>query len=143
LDPSRSENYYELAYVYYDEGKYDEAAMFFGMAQDKGPNEPAYRNMRGMAYTQAENYGPAIEEYNAAIELAPERSLYRWNLGRALWAMDRKLESAQAFSEYIRLEPGDPEGYKERAEVYDALGEEQLAEADWAKFRALGGKKEE
>ena len=49
----------------------------------------------------------------------------------------------QAFSEYIRLEPGDPAGYKERAEVYDALGEEQLAKADWAKFRALGGKEEE
>jgi tetratricopeptide (TPR) repeat protein len=143
LDPGISENYYELGYVYYDEAKYDQAALFFGMAQERAPSEPSYRNMRGMARLQLEQYGPAIEDFAAAIELAPENSMYRWNLGRALWYMDRKLESAQAFGEYIRLEPGDPAGYKERAEVYDALGEEQLAKADWEKFRALGGKEGE
>jgi tetratricopeptide (TPR) repeat protein len=143
LHPGTSESYYELGFVYYDEAKYDQAAMFFAMAQEKAPQEPSYVNMRGMALLQAEQYTPALDAFHAAIQLSPERALYRWNLGRTLWYMDRKLESAQAFSEYIRLEPGDPDGYKERAEVYDALGEEQLAEADWAKFRALGGKKDE
>jgi tetratricopeptide (TPR) repeat protein/S1-C subfamily serine protease len=143
LEPGRSEIYYELAYVYYDEQKYDQAELFFTMAQERSPHEPSYFNMRGMARLQSDHYDRAVEDFNAAINLAPDRSLYRWNLGRALWYLDRNLESAQAYSEYIRLEPNDPDGYKERAEVYDALGEERLAEADRAKFRALGGKEDE
>lgn len=75
LDPSRSEYYYELAYVYYDEAKYDQAALFFTMAQERDPQASAYRNMRGMAYLQAENYGAALEDFNTAINLAPDRSL--------------------------------------------------------------------
>jgi tetratricopeptide (TPR) repeat protein len=142
LDPSKSENYYELGYVYYDQGKNEQAAMFFTMAHERDPSVTAYLNMRGMARSNMEQYADAAADYSEAVRLAPNRSLYYWQLGMAMWNLERYQESLDCFSKYIELEPQNPAGYKERADVYDELGQAAAAEADRKKFRQLGGKEE-
>jgi tetratricopeptide (TPR) repeat protein len=142
LDPSKSENYYELGHVYYDQGKNEQAAMFFTMAHERDPSVTAYLNMRGMARSNMEQYADAAADYSEAVRLAPNRSLYYWQLGMAMWNLERYQESLDCFSKYIELVPENPAGYKERADVYDELGQAAAAEADREKFRQLGGKGE-
>lgn len=140
MDPSQSENYYELGFAYYDQGRYDQAVMFFTMAHERDPQVTSYLNMRGMARTNLEQYAEAAADYSEAVRLAPNRSLYYWQLGMAMWNLNRYQESLNCFSKYIELEPQDPAGYKERADVYDELGQTKAAEADRRKYRQLGGK---
>jgi tetratricopeptide (TPR) repeat protein len=142
LDPGMGENYYELGYVYFDQGLYDQAALFFTMAHERDPSATAYLNMRGMAHTRMERYSEAAADYAEAIRLAPQKSLYYWQQGMAMWNLDRYQESLDCFSKYIELEPQDPTGYKERADVYEAMGQTAAAEADRRKYRELGGKDE-
>jgi tetratricopeptide (TPR) repeat protein len=98
--------------------------------------------MRGMARSNMEQYADAAADYSEAVRLAPNRSLYYWQLGMAMWNLERFQESLDCFSKYIELEPQNPAGYKERADVYDELGQAAAAEADRKKFRQLGGKEE-
>lgn len=139
LDPSLGENYYELGYVYFDQQQYEQAAMFFTMAHERDPSETAYINMRGLARMRMEQNVEAAADFTEAVRLRPERPLYHWHLGLAMRYMDRNDEALQSFSRYIQLEPDDPNGYDVRADVYEALGQDELAEADRKKFRQLGG----
>ena len=73
---------------------------------------------------------------------AATRPYYYWNLGLALWYLDRYPESAQAYSEYIRLKPDEPTGYNERADVYEAMGRNDLAAKDRATAKRLKSRRQ-
>jgi tetratricopeptide (TPR) repeat protein len=137
LNPQRSDSFYELGHVYYAQEMYPQARMFFDMAVQRDSRWPQYFDMRGLSSAAMAQYDQAIADYNQAIQLAPEKPLYRWNLAIAYWNSDRVPESGQAYSEYIRLQPDDPAGYEERAEVYDYLQRPDLAEQDRAHAKKL------
>jgi len=137
LNPGRGEGYYELAYAYFDQEQYPQAHMFFNMAVERDNRIPEYISMRGMTSYRMEHYEAAIADLNQALALKPETSYYYWNLGYALWFLKRYPECAQAFTDYIRLKPDEPDGYNERADVYEAMNRDDLAAADRATAKRL------
>jgi tetratricopeptide (TPR) repeat protein len=123
--------------MYFDHEAYPQAHMFFDMAVQRDTTAPEYFSMRGMASYRMEQYDAAVTDINQAISLKPDTSYYYWNLGRALWYLDRYAESAQAYSEYIRILPDEPAGYEERADVYEAMNQNDQAAADRATAKRL------
>lgn len=137
LDPSRANCYYELGYVYFDQEAYPQAHMFFNMAVERDTKSPEYLSMRGMTSFRMKQYEAAIADINQAIALKPDTSYYYWNIAIAYWNTDRYPESAQAYSEYIRLKPDESAGYNDRADVYEAMGQNDLAAKDRATAKRL------
>ena len=137
LDPSNSHPYYEAGYTYYDEEKYQQAILFFTMAIERDNAEPIYRNMRGLCYRELELYAEAEQDFLRAIELNPRRALYHWHMGLNLYDQGQLELSIQAMTNYIQLEPDDPDGYEFRGDVYEELGNEAAAAADRAKMKKL------
>jgi tetratricopeptide (TPR) repeat protein len=96
--------------------------------------------MRAMSSYRMEQYDAAIADYNQALALKPDTPHYYWNLAYAYWGLDRYAECAQAYTEYIRLKPDESAGYSERAEVYEAMGRNDLAAKDKATANRLKSK---
>jgi tetratricopeptide (TPR) repeat protein len=137
LNPTRADNYYELGHVYYDQAAYPQARLFFGMAAERDANTPEYVYMRGMSHYSMEQYEAAVQDITQALALRPETPWYHWNLGMALWYADRDADAAQQFTEYIRLRPDSADAYETRADVYEDMGRNDLAEADRATMQRL------
>jgi tetratricopeptide (TPR) repeat protein len=141
LNPGQAWLYYELGHVFFDQESYPQAHIFFDIAVQRDNATPEYINMRGLTNNRMKQYEAAVADLNHAIALSPERPYYHWNLGIALWNLDRYPESLEAYSQYIRLSPDDPAGYNERADVYEAMGQDDQASADRAKAKQLKRKK--
>jgi Flp pilus assembly protein TadD len=47
------------------------------------PGNPYFRNMLGITYGQKGRYDQAVEQFEAAVKLAPSEPAYRRNLERA------------------------------------------------------------
>jgi len=88
---------------------------------------------RGFAYLHTGQNQQAIQDYDEAIRLAPERvDLYNdyFNRGFVYNAIGQHQRAVEDYNEAIRLNPGQGWLYDARAMVYDNLGEDQKAKAD-------------
>jgi len=86
------------------------------------PNdERAHLNL-GNYYFGQQEYGPAIEHYRKATEIAPSYSPAYNILGYALRQQDNFSEAEQAFKKYIELIPNDPNPYDSYAELLLKMG---------------------
>ena len=141
LNPQRSDCFYELGYVFFDQELYMQARMFFDMAVQRDSKTPQYFSMRAMSNYRLQQYEAAIADYNQALALKPDTPHYYWNMAYSYWDLDRYAECAQMYTEYIRLMPDEAKAYEERAEVWDAMNRADLAAKDRAKAKRLGGAK--
>jgi tetratricopeptide (TPR) repeat protein len=140
LDPARSQGYYELGWVLLDKQDYPQARFFFDLAVQRDNTDVSSAYMRGIASFEMEQYEPAMADFAWVVQKHPDRPHYQWYLGQCLWALDRNAEAAQVFTTYIKLRSDIPTGYEMRAEVYEALGEEDLAAKDRAMVSRLNAK---
>src|SRR4051812_2136730 len=86
------------------------------------PNdERAHLNL-GNYYFGQQEYGPAIEHYRKATEIAPSYSPAYNILGYALRQQDNFSEAEQAFKKYIELIPNDPNPHDSYAELLMKMG---------------------
>jgi tetratricopeptide (TPR) repeat protein len=86
------------------------------------PNdERAHFNLGGYYFGQQE-FGPAIEHYKKATELAPSYSAAYNLLGYAYRQQGDSANAEQAFKKYIELIPTDPNPYDSYAELLLKLG---------------------
>ncbi len=98
---------------------------------------PVYKS-RATTYGLLKDNESAVRDFTKAIELAPVPSGRLFELrARALRRLKRLPEAADDFTESIRLKPADESLYRQRAGVYDELGEKDRAAADRAKAAEL------
>jgi tetratricopeptide (TPR) repeat protein len=99
----------------------------------KPANERArIHTLRGMAWTNKEQFNRAIEDYDQAIRLDPN---YLWSWVNRAEAWYRKGETARAFADLeqaARLDPGNSRVYSVRASTWWQLGELDKAIADYS-----------
>src|SRR4051812_6250063 len=103
------------------------------------PNdERAHLNL-GNYYFGQQEYGPAIEHYRKATEIAPSYSPAYNILGYALRQQDNFSEAEQAFKKYIELIPNDPNPYDSYAELLLKMGRFDDSIAQYRKALSIDG----
>ena len=75
------------------------------------PNDERAQFNLGNYYFGQQDYGPAIEHYKKATELAPNYSPAYNILGYAYRQQDDYANAEQAFKKYVELIPNDPNPY--------------------------------
>ena len=86
------------------------------------PNDERAQFAIGNYYFGQQAYGPAIEHYKKATELAPNYSPAYNILGYAYRQQDDFANAEQAFKKYVELIPNDPNPYDSYAELLLKMG---------------------
>lgn len=73
LDENKAPIYYELGHLYMSKDDRINSISAFKLATDLEPENPFYNNSLAYAYSKAELYDEAIEHYQKAIDLNPDR----------------------------------------------------------------------
>lgn len=119
--------YYELGHLYINKKDKVHAISAFKLALEKDEENPFYNNSLAYAFVQAELYDEAIEYYQKAIKLNPDK---QWTaiicqaLGSIYYQVKENYEAAIAsFQAGIILDP-------ENSEIFLSLGDVYMAEND-------------
>lgn len=127
LEEDNASIYYELGHLYLKKSDKIHAIVAFKLALEKDIDNPFYNNSLAYAYVQAELYDEAIEYYQKAIKLNPDKewtSIVCQALGSIYYQIKGNTEAAIAsFQAGIILDP-------ENSEIYLSLGDAYMAEND-------------
>ncbi len=139
LNPNFANAYNNRGVAYRHLKQYEQAISDYNRAIEINPNDAYAYNNRGVAYNYLKQYEQAISDYNRAIELNPNNANAYYNRGLIYKNNLNDYQKAVAdFTKYIQLNPNDKYAYSNRAKCYQALGENEKANADFAKARELG-----
>lgn len=94
-------------------------------------NEAIACNDRGVELLEEEDYEEAIEAFQRAIALAPEESLYHYNLGVAYEGLGRDGEAFESYQRAIKLDAHNASAYLALGHLYHARGQRAEAEKCW------------
>lgn len=127
IEEDNSQIYYELGHLYLKKNDKIHAISAFKLALEKDFDNPFYNNSLAYAYVQAELYDDAIEHYQKAIKLNPDKqwtSIVCQALGSIYYQIKENSEAAIAsFQAGIILDP-------ENSEIYLSLGDVYMADND-------------
>ncbi len=127
MDEDNSQIYYELGHLYLKKMDKVHAIIAFKLAVEKDCDNPFYNNSLAYAFVQAELYDEAIEYYQKAIKLNPDKqwtSIVCQALGSIYFQIKGNAEAAIAsFQAGIILDP-------ENSEISLSLGDVYMADED-------------
>jgi len=127
IEQDNAQIYYELGHLYLKKLDKVHAIIAFKLALEKDCENPFYNNSLAYAYVQAELFDDAIEHYQAAIKLNPDKqwtSIVCQALGSIYFQVKDNSEAAIAsFQAGIILDP-------ENSEIYLSLGDVYMADGD-------------
>lgn len=127
IEENTAQIYYELGHLYLKKSDKIHAIVAFKLAVDKDIDNPFYNNSLAYAYVQAELYDEAIEHYQKAIKLNPDKqwtSIVCQALGSIYFQIKDNHEAAIAsFQAGMILDP-------ENSDIYLSLGDVYMAEND-------------
>jgi tetratricopeptide (TPR) repeat protein len=86
------------------------------------PNDERARNLLGNYHFGQQEYELAIEQYDAAIEIAPEFTQPYNQLGYSYRFLQKFDQAEAAFRKYVELIPDDPNPYDSYAELLMKIG---------------------
>lgn len=118
----------DLAFLLAREKRDMERALALAQAAvASGADEPTFFDTLGFVYLQKGLYGPALDQFQQAIELAERRNEpraeYHYRKGLALEGLDRPSEAVQAFEAALALDPSFAEAGEARASLERARAE--------------------
>ena len=127
IDGEKAQIYYELGHLYLKKQDKIHAIVAFKLAIENDCDNPFYNNSLAYAYVQAELYDEAIEYYQKAIKLNPDKewtSIVCQALGSIYFEIKENYEAAIAsFQAGAILDPNN-------SDVYLSLGDVYIAEND-------------
>lgn len=127
MDEDNSQIYYELGHLYLKKVDKVHAIIAFKLAVEKECDNPFYNNSLAYAFVQAELYDEAIEYYQKAIKLNPDKqwtSIVCQALGSIYFQIKGNSEAAIAsFQAGMILDP-------ENSEIPLSLGDVYMADED-------------
>ncbi|MEZ5850707.1 MAG: hypothetical protein R3D68_08685 [Hyphomicrobiaceae bacterium] len=89
-------------------------------------------NDRGVAYSRLDQARTAIEDFNRAVQLAPEMAHAYNNRGNILLKMGFAQEATKDFDRALVLAPGYASAYANRASAHVRLGDTEAAMRDFS-----------
>lgn len=127
IEDNTAQIYYELGHLYLKKADKVHAIVAFKLAVEKDCENPFYNNSLAYSFVQAELYDEAIEYYQKAIKLNPDKkwtSIVCQALGSIYYQIKGNTEAAIAsFQAGIILD-------EENSEIYLSLGDAYMAEND-------------
>lgn len=127
IEEDNAQIYYELGHLYLKKVDKVHALVAFKLALEQDCDNPFYNNSLAYAFVQAELYDEAIEYYQKAIKLNPDKkwtSIVCQALGSIYYQIKNNSEAAIAsFQAGAILDP-------ENSEIYLSLGDVYMAEND-------------
>lgn len=127
IETENSQIYYELGHLYLKKEDKIHAVVAFKLALEKDCDNAFYNNSLAYSYVQAELYDEAIEYYQKAIKLNPDKewtSIVCQALGSIYHQIKGNSEAAIAtFQAGIILDPQNSEIYLSMGDVYMADGD--------------------
>jgi tetratricopeptide (TPR) repeat protein len=97
--------------------------------------------MRGLAYYKQGQYAQAIIEYDQAIQFDPtfEFADAYLNRGNAYFALRQFSRAIIDYDKSIQINATNGLAYLNRGLAYQRLGKQKEADADFVKYKELGG----
>jgi tetratricopeptide (TPR) repeat protein len=133
-EPSRIQLHDDVAVLYLELGRAQEAARHFEVSARLEPESAAAHYNFATALTLAGRPDAAIAEYQEALRLRPDYALAHNNLGDVLLRRGNADEALRHFREALRIDPANAEAhynvgslFRARGALSDAIG--QLREA--------------
>lgn len=106
-EPDHPQLCYLLALLYFEHGKQDEAAHWFGRTVELAPEAaPAHYNL-GVIFFEQGNYDKAAKAYQEAATLCPEDEDVLFNLALAWKKLDKLEEALSCYQKILALSPDD------------------------------------
>jgi len=117
--------------------EYEEAIVSFTKVIELEPTFAKAYQARAIAYLRKGDNEKALADINKAIEIEPENHRFHYHKGAIHLKNNEFDEALEALSRSIDLSPEYAPAYFLRSEVYDKLGEEEAAAADFNKADML------
>lgn len=124
-------------------GKLEDAAAAYKRAIDADRGNLDLYNDLGNVYFALKQYGEAAAAFSEATKREPNYALGWYNLAHALRKGDRAREAAEAYRQYIRLRPDDPDPYYGLGQTLKMLGDVPGAIAAFQKYVGMEKRPEE
>lgn len=139
LDPQNADAYYCRAMMLRDKGERDKALADINEAIRLKSDKAQYYWMRGSLYGEKDMYEKGLEDLNRQIELeGHEAKHYDYNRrGDFYYELGKFEEALKDYTKAIELKPDYQYHYSDRANAYEKLGKNDLAEADKLKASEL------
>jgi serine/threonine protein kinase/predicted Zn-dependent protease len=111
----------------YDDGRYQEAIMFFRRAIALDPADVYAYARLGNALFALERYQEALEAYEHALELDRHNAIYEIERARALIALQRENQALEACARAQQLDPLNAAAYGVQGNLYLEMGLDEKA----------------
>ena len=108
-----------LAWLYQEQGRLDDALRWALVAKDELHNVPEAKDTLGWTHVRREEYGEALPLLAAIVEARPDNPLYRYHLGYAYW----KTGAVSRAREELRRALGSKDSFSARKEAEQLLSE--------------------
>jgi len=155
LDQARSpyrilvESYPREANVHYAYGKFlskldqDEAIREYERELEVSPSHVPARIEAGYLYLKKGEFDKALSYAREAEDLAPRNALPHNLMGRIFMAMEKPDDAIPELEQATQLAPNIVDFHRTLANAYRKAGKKELAEKEFAKFKALDAKRNE
>jgi len=140
LEPRNPYPALALVKVYLRLGQVGEAERLLTPLVERYPTLPNTWYMLGLLWEKkggSQGMERAVEAFQRARRLAPDSVLIRYELGRALMALQRWPEALEEFQFVVEQRPDYKEAHFQLAQVYRRLGQERAAQAAEKRFHRL------
>lgn len=141
-DPAK----YARAVAYYRASDLDKALKEINYLIDEHEENPFFYELKGQMLFEHGRVAESVEPHRKSVALAPQYSLLRINLGRALVALndpDALPEAIKVLNTALDMEPSNAFGWTELARAYSQAGDDTMASLAQAEaFFAAGNKAE-
>lgn len=106
LHPNNPESLSQLGYVYSKMNQYEKAAEAYTQSLNLDPDNYLTSYGLGIAYIRLRNFQDAISPLQQCTQTKPDFPDGYYNLGLAYQSLDQLENAAQAFEEFVRINPG-------------------------------------
>lgn len=126
LDSTSAEVYYRRAVIYTDLQQWNEALADWTKSINIVPHEDTYRN-RGLTYFKMNELEKAIDDFDVALQLAPDQPYTKVNRGYSYYLMGKDKKALNDLEEGLKIVPKYYLGHYFKAMVYLSMRKKKKA----------------
>lgn len=122
-DPSRAQLHDDVAVLYLDLGRAQDAVVHFEASARLKPESAAAHYNLATTLTLTGKLEEAVDQYRRALKIRPEYARAHNNLGDVLLRLGNPTEALRQFREALRLDPAYAEAHYNLGSVFQSRGE--------------------
>lgn len=109
VDPDAKDGYADLAELYLDAARLDDAARTIERAEAAGVQSSRVHFRLGVAYFNQKAYDKAVASFSRAVEIQPDLAQAELALAKSLDRQNREEEAVPHYRRYLELHPKAPD----------------------------------